>query len=295
MPPLHPEQLLWPSNDEIWAGLMLPDTLPLIGNNYGDWLCLRIGRGNDVTEVIQWSHAGGDWSPLGQTLSEALIFDVALHVTDTRRTKFVEQDLPREQVFAAADWAANRGTLERDRFWSDHSQCEPRQLLESLAESGVAVSAVRRELALIHLGSEFKQRSNPKTAIELNTSWRPDFVRWLFDTDLIPNARIQQLTSKWRLSPETLLDQDWAAAEQAAMAVADQRGDLSWALDIAGWAAERRGDAAQAAARYWRGLRSSVFADDSILFRTQWFPDRFGKFSAFRLDAMQEQLPPAVT
>ncbi len=26
----------------IWPGFMLPDTLPILGNGYGDWLCMRV-------------------------------------------------------------------------------------------------------------------------------------------------------------------------------------------------------------------------------------------------------------
>ena len=36
-----PEQILEPEPGTIWAGFMLPDTLPIVGNDYGDWLCLR--------------------------------------------------------------------------------------------------------------------------------------------------------------------------------------------------------------------------------------------------------------
>ena len=45
--PQSPEHLIEP-NGAIWGGFMLPDTLPIIGNEYGDWLCLRIDADDGV-------------------------------------------------------------------------------------------------------------------------------------------------------------------------------------------------------------------------------------------------------
>src|SRR5262245_37578083 len=84
--PRTPEQLVSPEPGSIWAGFMLPDTLPFIGNQYGDWLCLRIGFSNRVDEVLYWCHGGGDWIPYGRTLAESLIYDAAFHLNYDRRT-----------------------------------------------------------------------------------------------------------------------------------------------------------------------------------------------------------------
>ena len=65
--PLAPEQFIEPPAGTIWAGFMLPDTLPLVGNQYGDWLCVRIAPEGRVAEILCWNHGGGDWvDPVGQ-------------------------------------------------------------------------------------------------------------------------------------------------------------------------------------------------------------------------------------
>src|SRR5690606_36855447 len=64
--PQSPDQLIEPDGS-IWGGFMLPDTLPIVGNDYGDWLCLRIAPDGQVSEVLHWSHGGGDWIPYGRS------------------------------------------------------------------------------------------------------------------------------------------------------------------------------------------------------------------------------------
>ena len=103
--PQTPEQLLDPAPEAIWAGFMLPDTLPIISNNYGDWLCLRIDADGTVAEVLHWSHCGGDWIPYGRTLAEGLLYDAALHVLYPKRASFSDPVPPDRQVFAPAEWA----------------------------------------------------------------------------------------------------------------------------------------------------------------------------------------------
>lgn len=65
-----------------------------------------------------------------------------------------------------------------------------------------------------------------------------------------------------------------------ALDVLKRRQDLGWAWDVAGWAAERRGDLAAAIEFYRHGVRPSLFADNTVKFRTHWFANGFGKFSA---------------
>ncbi|MCA9178867.1 MAG: SMI1/KNR4 family protein [Planctomycetales bacterium] len=303
--PLRPEQLLAPTHDEIWAGFMRPDTLPLIGNDYGDWLCLRFGVDNTVREVVRWSHAGGDWAPYGDTLSEALVFDAALRVCRARRPEFVDPELPTSQLYGAAEWAVQQGTLAMERFWpepfgSEHSGAKDsdgddastsdnsaeRRLFRQLLDAGVAVVPAACELALLCLDNPLRSRGAPAVARQFETPWLPDFVRWMFDSSHLDEADRRRIGERWDMPVDALVQQDWEAAEQYAMEVLEVRGDLAWAADIAGWSAERRGDWATAADRYRRGLRASTFTDDSIRFRTQWYPESFGKFSAYRLQSL---------
>ena len=101
-----PEQLLDPLPGSIWAGFMLPDTLPIIGNDYGDWLCLRVAADGTISELVHWSHCGGDWIPYGTNLAEGLLYDAAAHVLYPQRATFAEAEPADPQVFRLAEWSA---------------------------------------------------------------------------------------------------------------------------------------------------------------------------------------------
>jgi hypothetical protein len=300
--PLTPAELLEPQPDQLWAGFMLPDTLPLIGNQYGDWLCVRATADGRVGEIIGWSHAGGDWTPHGRTLAEALLYDGVFRQMNARRAEFRhEPEPPREEVFRSARWALawTNGAREKvGEFWLDdranrddaslggHRQ----ELLDALVASSVAEIAARRDLILHHLHCALKSLSDPQLARQIGAAWEPDFISWLFDTAMLPDWSKTALGKHFQQPIVALTQQDWAAAEDLAVEVCRQRSDLGWAFDVAGWAAERRGDFDVAVQRYWLGLRTSLFADNTVAFRTHWFTEGLGKFAAARLAALQAHL-----
>lgn len=292
--PQTPQQLLTPEPGSLWAGFMLPDTLPLIGNQYGDWLCLRVDWEGRVREVVYWCHGGGDWIPYGATLAEALLYDAAFHVLyDRRFTEITAAERPKSEIYRAAEWALGflppSSVRSLPRFW-DRLPEQNTRLLEELLEANVAPIAARRDLILRHLESQLKSRSDPNIAEQIGAVWEPDFVSWLFDTALIPELTLDDLSALFRLPIKQLIVQDWDAAESEALHVSAVRDDLGWAFDITGWAAERRGDSQLAVERYLRGLRASSFSDDSVRFRTHWFGEGYGKFAAARLYALRDQL-----
>ncbi|MHB8862704.1 MAG: SMI1/KNR4 family protein [Pirellulaceae bacterium] len=294
-----PEQLLDPPPGVIWAGFMLPDTLPIIGNDYGDWLCLRIAADGTVSELVQWSHGGGDWIPYGRTLAEGLLYDAAVRFLYPHRASFAKAEPAAPEHFRAADWAWRWMTRQNrpvPRFWPlDGEPLSPpplRALRDGLAAAGVAEFAIRRDRILEHLESPLKSRSHAALAQELEVSWEPEFVSWLFDTARIPPAARQQLISRLSAVVGDPFVQDWAAAEAEAAAVLEVRDDLGWAFDIAGWAAERRGAARLAVQRYLAGLQTSWFSDDTLQFRTHWFDEGYGKFAASRLAVLSDHLTP---
>jgi hypothetical protein len=294
--PQSPDELIRPEPGMIWAGFMLPDTLPLIGNQYGDWLCLRVAWDGSIREVVYWCHGGGDWIPYGKTLAEALLYDAAFHVLYERRfSEVTAPERPAEQVFRWAEWGVDfiprKSAAKLPRFWERPAEQNSR-LLEELLKAGVAKIAVRRDLILRHLESQLKSRSAPRVAQQIGAAWEPDFVSWLFDTALIPELTLDDLGELFGVPVPKLIVQDWDAAEAAALRVSESRQDLGWAFDITGWAAERRQDYGLAIERYLQGLRASAFSDDSIRFRTHWYGEGFGKFSAARLYALRDHLEP---
>ncbi|MFO0869253.1 MAG: SMI1/KNR4 family protein [Pirellulales bacterium] len=299
--PLSPEQLLEPEPGLIWPGFMLPDTLPLLGNDYGDWLCLRVGADNGVREWLYWSHAGGDWIPSGDTLAESLLYD-ALRAGEGERHPGAgptaifpggaHHPAPQPAVGwqTHVAWCAAQLSFPATRLQALSSAVD-QSWRDGLRAAGLARWALARETLLQQLHCGLRGRSDYRVAQQLGVAWEPDFVMWMFDTQLIPQERRGQLLKHFGTDAESLLRQDWEGAEQAALEVLGARSDLGWAHDIAGWAAERRGAVEVAIERYLVGLRPSLFADHTVPFRTHWVADGFGKFAAARLFEWRAQVP----
>lgn len=293
--PLAPEQLLDPEPGLIWPGFMLPDTLPLVGNAYGDWLCLRISSSDQVAECLYWSHAGGDWIPYGRSFAESLLYDALRGRETGGRTP--GGDLAETAPETNDGWTTHVEWSWRQLGLNTHELpallAQPADALRRrLQADGFARWALMRDEVLAELDCELRGRSDYRVAQRLGVTWEPDYVMWMFDTDLIPGDRRRELSRHFALAEDELFGQNWRAAEQQALNVIEARHDLGWAYDVAGWAAERMGERGVAVTRYLAGIRPSLFADHTVPFRTHWAADGFGKFSAARLDALRAFVPP---
>lgn len=278
---VSPDSLLADHSDVIWPGLMLPDTLPLIGNRYGDWLCLRVGPDNSVSEIIHWYHGGGDWIPWGRSLGEAIVFDSLRSRLPGRRQSHAIDAEPRivsktENPYLA--WAL-KFTGEASYNESNHDARVPS--LDWVNEHRWSEVALNCELALNALDSSLRRNMTPDIAGRLGIDWEPQVVSWLFDEALVPEEIRSTLASNAEISLS--LEQQWDVAKSHALNVATKRDDLVWAFDVLGWAEEREGRLEEAAKYYQKGCLALAFADQSIRFRTHWFPQWAGKFSTWRL------------
>ena len=72
---IAPEDLLDDAPTSIWPGLMPCHFVPLLHNGGGDSLCLRIADDGSVSEVVNWFHGGGDWTPWADNVAEAIVLD----------------------------------------------------------------------------------------------------------------------------------------------------------------------------------------------------------------------------
>ena len=289
--PLPPEKLIDPPPGLIWTGFLPPDMLPLISNDYGDLLCLRVGRGNAVREIVAWRHGGGDWIPYGASLAEALLYDAAIGSPYSQQEQFVDRDqIDPVERDTFARWAYQWLAPTADDWPADRS---PEAWIAALGESDIACDAISRDICLRSLHTPLRESRGISVARELEIRWSPEFVSWQFDGSQTPESIRPILAAKLDTSPGTLLAQEWDAAAAEALRVVERRGDLGWAWDLLGWNAERQGDIPAAIAAYRRGLQTSQFADQAIDFRTHWFDDGFAKFSAWRLYELRDQLSPA--
>ena len=289
--PLTAEELLEPTPDLIWGGFLPPDMIPLVGNDYGDWLAARIGFEGQIREVVYWCHGGGDWLCYGDSLPEALIFDAYFHFRYGQRPHQLDPSRSHAQVYRLAEWA--RTELDKQGrtiapFWQDPDEISPQDALNQLDDSEICRVAVARERVLDWLSHPLRRHADPSLAAKLDWPWNPEFLRGLFDIELLTVGQRSDLAAAAHLSTASE-QQEWGEAEKTCLSVGAKSPDIGWAWDIAGWSAERRGDRDIAIERYRRGLTCSVFSSDSVNFFSHWHPDAAGKFAAARLTEMRAE------
>jgi hypothetical protein len=294
--PVDPESLLEANSSTIMGGLMLPDTLPILGNGCGDVLCLRFNSRGTVSEVVRWMHEGCDWTPYGNSLCEALLLDAAIAHTEELSA---DSEYRLEEI-GFAGWALDH--LESTGHLSNIRQLlsnEHVPAIVGLLEAGVAETAVRCVLSQRCLTSELlrycRAAGGNQLAKKLRVGW-PVFSQWLFDTELVPEKKKRKLAKVTRVSINELLQQDWRGAVREAEAVAALRTDLTWPFAVLGWAAERQGDPTTAVKHYVAGLTALGTSSD---FTENWGwgtfePTQKTKFVVERLKELRDALPPEV-
>lgn len=293
---LPPDELLAATPDSIWAGFMLPDTLPAISNRYGDWLCLRVGPDDSVAEIVHWYHGGGDWLPFGNSLSEAIILDCtrASSPSASYASGLVKNRVGEDPTLW--QWACERQGVQNPSL-------APSIQLRSSSSFSSPTSDVSRQLSsnpavlfdslLNAINWPLKEKADPGLALRLQIPWEPLMVQWMFDGALIPDDKKKEVANALSISEKLDDLQDWNTATEIAQQLAGHRQDLGWVFDVLGWAYERSGRIEEALQAYRQGAMASVFSDQSITVRTHWYDERFRKFSAARLFAHLDTLPEA--
>ena len=294
----------------VWPGLMLPDTLPILGNEYGDWICVRVDEQNRLGELIHWYHGGGDWIPVGRTIAEAALHDavdqlrprsgqVLRGAVESTEPDHVNEVIQRLQAVPLQSWFTDSlGHSSFDDKWlravmAAMVQNDYSAALKTMEESNWCTEATYCDRIEFALQQPIRSLSEAEIWKRLGMNYEPDFVRWLFDVEQIPyNAlhQIQEIFHSLGHPPLQPQMQDWRAAEALALRVLARRNDLAWAVDIAGWAAQRRGDFASACRIYFNGRFASAFSNQSVRLRSHGFDSYFGKVALAELWKLREHL-----
>ena len=319
--PLTADQLSGPAPSQIWAGFMLPDTLPLIGNQYGDWICVRVGADGSLGELLHWYHGGGDWIPLGSDLAEVVVHDVVDHfrpiggqmlrgapesTEPQQRARaleaFADPELKSwlsERLTSGAAGAADRTTAmtEVNQALSHIQQALTRgdytAALRHMDECNWSPDAIACDRIQYVLQQSVAQLADPRLARALGVNWAPDYLLWLFDVASVPSMMRERITALTGLKSGWWEQQDWRLAGELAAAVLSRRQDLGWAFNVAGWSRRRCGDVVEAAAIYFRGRHASAFSDQAVRMRTHWSDSRYGKFTIAQLSELHDYLTPS--
>ncbi len=307
---LSPEELCAAAPPQIWPGFMLPDTLPIVGNEYGDWLCVRVLPSGDLGELVYWYHGGGDWIPVGTRIAEALLHDAVDQFRSLRpqmlRGAFESRDEDNAEVLARLEQPAFvewlRAQLVDDRCsLADIGRLltlvidalcsgQHARALELLYQNGWARAAAACDLIEHALQQPLQPIAGSEVAEAAGIGWYPDYVSLLFDTARMSPEQATSVRAAASLSDDAWPRQDWEVAQEIADQVIADRSDLGWAYTIAGWARQRTGDFAQAASIYWDGRYASSFADQSVRLNSHCLADKTGKFAVERLLELQDAL-----
>ncbi len=298
----------------VWPGLMLPDTLPLIGNEYGDWLCVRVDSSNRFGELVHWYHGGGDWIPVGRTIAEAVLHDIvdqfrprvgqvlrgAPESTSPEHLSHVIARLSEERLqrwlIASFERDPNESREHSSAFRDVLAELSARRYLpavQQLERAGWSSEAALCDQIEYALQVPIRSLASDEIPKRLGLNYEPDYVRWLFDAQQIPNNvlhQIQEILHMLGIAPAQPNKQDWIEAERLALRLLERRSDLAWAVDIAGWAAKRRGDTEAACEIYFNGRFASAFSNQSIRMRSHGFDPRFGKVALAELWNLRDHL-----
>jgi hypothetical protein len=269
--PLSAEDFLNPPLGTLWPGFQLPDTLPLVGNGYGDWLCMRVGSDSSVQDIVRWRHAGGDWTPAGKTLAAALLFDSVVGSGDS------EPEDPEANKKIIAWQKRNLGPCVESVLPKNSSSASLLSRLRLLAGANIAVHASLRAVCFTLLGRPL--HAYPEQELEAGIGHQPN----LRPPPPHPESRLATQIAQLGAADRNLL-------AVSAKSAARTNADVAWPHYLSALLEELDGYTTTAAADYGRALMASAFTDEATDLGLHKFPESFGKFAAFRLSELANDI-----
>jgi hypothetical protein len=306
---VSPDVLCQSAPAMIWPGFMLPDSLPLLGNQYGDWICGRVDADNQIRELIYWYHGGGDWIPVGHSMAEAVVHDavdqfrnvrtqmlrgatesridsqagVLLRLTHEPMLEWLVQRLPEREAMPSS--VALQSIIDL------LSEFKYESALELLDVQGWSVDAVACDRIEACLQLPIVRFASKEVAEKVGLVWFPEYIWMLFDIDRIPASQREKIMRAIDLDRTAWPSQDWRLAGEIADRVRSRRLDLGWATTIAGWYHERQMDIGRAVEVYSSGIQASSFTDQAVRFNSHAESENYGKFAAARLQELRSHWP----
>ncbi len=259
---LDPHEVL-SCGEHVWGGQMLPDTIPILANGCGDYLCARFSFDGTLSEIIEWQHEGSNWRHYGYSICEAL--------------------------------ALNRWEYRNIEGNDSENMSPPVGLSPVAAAEAACANALESKLQEVchHFGGN-------KLANMVGVDWK-EFRLWLPDPSEMPVPVRDQLASIIGVDPQELVIQDWDSARKHANAVLQLRTDLAWTYAVAGRAQERSGLADMALKMYEAGVRklcsSTSFTDTwkhNLTIGSKFAVDRLLNFPVDTLDPSSREYMVAV-
>ncbi len=233
----------------VWGGMMLPDTIPLLANGFGDYLCARFTNDGRLSEIIEWFHEGVGWRHYGYSINQAI-------------------------------------TLDQMEYSRRNSSGEPQDSHPSAELSSVAISEdACKQAVRSQLEDACRRVGGAKLAKLAGVSWS-ELKIWLQDPSGMPLTECAQIAAALGLDQAEMIHQDWDAALLQSQSVLKVRADLAWPYAVAGQAFERLKCPDDAIEMYKAGVTK---LGSSSSFTAHWSTAssaRTGKFAADRLLAL---------
>ena len=291
---MSPDDLLIEAPESIWPGLMPCDLLPILSDDAGNWLCVRIAADGFASQIVQWFHGGGDWIPWGDRLADALVFDAVVdRLPGPRRRLAQPAENPKPKFDPLNDpfvsWAFEHQTKPIRELLAEQTGAQ--ETAELMLGEHVAEVAVRCELVQSALYQPWTTQMTPKLAKSYGLDWK-EVVQWMFDHDLVPNDAWTKMKGHIDFDRHHANAQNWDLALHHARQVSEIAPELEWPWDICGYATQRTGQLEHAIELYKIGASKSTFTDQSVRLNTHWVQDSkesgtaFAKFSAAQLQAL---------
>jgi hypothetical protein len=202
----------------VWGGMMLPDTVPILANGCGDYLCARFRHDGTLVEIVEWNHEETDWKHYGYSIREAL--------------------------------ALNRWNYQFESQDYSHASLPIAGLSPVAICDVTCATALRNKLAEACLRIGVTSLSNM-----IGVRWQ-EFCRWLPYPSEMPASKREQLAGALGMQPEELIQQDWSTALAQAQSALRLRTDLAWPYAVAGRALEHLGHVDEAVKMYEAGART---------------------------------------
>ncbi|TWU06432.1 SMI1/KNR4 family protein [Stieleria varia] len=284
--PVSMPELLSDAPGAIWPALMPCDFVPLLGNGIGDWLCLRFNAHNQVSEIVQWFHGGGDWIPWGKSLSEAILFDAVVNdLPGVQRRHAIEAESYQRGQSATdpvVQWALSHQPPAIAQVFANGMR-ESESIVDTLLQHGVCEVAVRCQQVVSLLHDPLSETLTSGVTKSLDIS-EADRTRWVFDTHQIPEPILIQLEQA--TGQRVLPSQNWQQVQEHCERVTQIAPHLAWAWDLLGYCHQRVHQSEAARAAYRQGIECSIFTDQSVRLRTHGHTSDGVKFSASQLSAL---------
>jgi hypothetical protein len=268
--PVNIDELCQQSPQVLWPGFMQPDSLPLVGNDYGDWICARVTEDNRLGELIHWFHGGGDWIPVGHSIAEALLHDA---IDQFRPIKKQMLRGAVESIPLKNDADCLQGSKQKTEFL--------RWLENSLSESNV-----KKQLGSILELTE--PEDYPKALRNLIDD---GLLVEACSCDLIESIINKSLPNDKEQSIKNLSSQEWSEIEWLCEKIIRMRSDIGWSFALHGMSCEFRFAHERAQSSWFQGRFASAFSDQSVRLQLHHFEKHYKKCCIAQLVSKPSQLP----